>query len=273
MKPVSLTAFYPCGVRATDAKAPKPVVGDHLAERFMDERGWRVIAAMRDLVRPWNSILARHRLMDDRLREALAAHPDLRVVIVGAGFDTRAFRLPGGRWVEVDEPAVIEYKNSILPAEGSPNPLVRVPIDFAQQSLAEVLAPYTDGARAFVIIEGVLLYLDRAQLQGTARAVRALAPTVTVLCDEMTRHFFTKAGHVTHDRLRQFGAPFQIQEVDVPATWRAEGFREVQRTSIPIAMHRFGLKTMPTLLLRTILRSIAQGYVVAEWEGAKDSAP
>lgn len=271
MKPVSLTAFYPCGVRATDARSTHPIVGDHLAERFMDERGWKVIEAMRDLQRPWNSILARHRIMDDRLRQALAQHPDLRVVIVGAGFDTRAFRLPGGRWVEVDEPAVIEYKNSILPADQAPNPLVRVAIDFAQQSLAEVLAPYADAACAFVVIEGVLLYLDRQQLQGTARAVRALAPTVTVLCDEMSRTFFRRAGHVTHDRLQQLGAPFQIQDVDVPATWRAEGFREVQRTSIPLAMHRLGLKSMPTLLLRTILRSVAQGYVVAEWswEGAK----
>lgn len=266
MKPVSLTAFYPCGVRATDAKSAQPIVGDHLAERFMDARGWSVIEAMRDLQRPWNSILARHRIMDDRLREELARHPDLRVIIVGAEFDTRAFRLPGGRWVEVDEPAIIEYKNAILPAEQAPNPLVRIAIDFAHQSLAEVLAPHADAARAVVIIEGVLLYLDRAQMQSTARAVRALAPYVTVLCDEMSRRFFEKAGHVTHDRLRELGAPFQIQDVDVPATWRSEGYREIRRTSIPLTMHRLGLRSMPTILLHTLLRSVAQGYVVAEWE-------
>ncbi|HEX4932207.1 MAG TPA: SAM-dependent methyltransferase [Gemmatimonadaceae bacterium] len=266
---MSLTAFYPCGVRATDAKSSEPIVGDQFAERFMDERGWKVIEAMRDLERPWNSILARHRTMDDRLRQALVRHPDLRVVIVGAGFDARAFRLPGGRWVEVDEAAVIEYKNAILPAEEAPNPLVRVPIDFAQQSLADVLAPYTDEARAVAVIEGVLLYLDRDQLSATARAVRGLAPSVTVLCDEMSPAFFARAGHVTHDRLQRFGAPFQIQHVDVPAVWRAEGFREVQRTSIPVRMAELGRSPLPRWLLETFLRSFAAGYVVAEWESVR----
>lgn len=272
MKPVSLTAFYPCGVRALDARSSAPIVNDRFAERFMDERGWNVIEAMRDLTRPWNSILARHRTMDDRLRQVLAEHPDLRVVIIGAGFDTRAFRLTGGRWVEVDEPAVLEYKNSILPAEQSPNPLVRVPIDFETQSLSDVLAPLGDATRALVVIEGVLLYLDRNQLAATARAARALAPSVTVICDEMSADFFARAGHQAHDRLQQFGAPFQIQRVDVPGTWRAEGYRQVQRTSIPLRMSELGKGPMPAIFLRTLLRSFANGYVVAEWERSQGGA-
>jgi O-methyltransferase involved in polyketide biosynthesis len=43
-------------------------------------------------------------IIDDLLREELVANPNLTVVIIGAGFDTRAFRLQGGTWIELDEP-------------------------------------------------------------------------------------------------------------------------------------------------------------------------
>jgi hypothetical protein len=44
------------------------------------------------------------------------------VVVIGAGFDTRAFRLCGGRWVELDEPALITLKEAHLPARTFTHP-------------------------------------------------------------------------------------------------------------------------------------------------------
>lgn len=264
MPPVSLTAFYTCAVRARDAARPAPVVGDTHAQRLMDERGAALWERMRDLRMPALSIVARHRLLDDRLRELLAADPGLRVVLLGAGFDSRAFRLRGGRWLEVDEPAVIAHKEARLPQADAPNPLQRIAIDFATESLAQRLAPFAESQRVVVVMEGVLLYLDAAQQQATARALAALAPEVLVFADVMTPTFFRRAGRATHDRLRELGAPFKVQSVDVPALWSREGFVVAATHSIPAAMSRFGLARIPGLLLASLLRWLRDGYQVLE---------
>jgi O-methyltransferase involved in polyketide biosynthesis len=99
MKPVSRTAFYCTGVRALDARAPRPVCGDRFAERFMDEAAWRIFEPFRNFTAPNASNITRHRIIDDLLRDRLAAQPGLRIVLIGAGFDSRAYRLKGGRWL------------------------------------------------------------------------------------------------------------------------------------------------------------------------------
>lgn len=264
LKPVSLTAYYTCGIRAEDARGPSPVVGDSFAERCMRPEGWELLEKMRDLRRPWASILARHRLIDDEVRARLSVDPELRVVLIGAGFDTRAFRMPGGRWTEVDEPALIALKNEVLPAADAPRPLERVAVDFGKERLAERLAPFVSGSPALVILEGVLLYLDADQQTATAQAIRSLGPTVTVLCDVMTPVMFKRVGYQTHDRLASLGAPFRTQDVDVPKVWANAGFTIVSRRSISTEARRLGLIDLPQWLLNTVLIRVRDGYAVVE---------
>ena len=137
MKPISRTAFYCCGVRMRDAERERPVCGDVYAKVFMNEDGLGILETFKDETAPNSSNVARHRIIDDLLRQELAAHPDLRVVIIGAGFDTRAYRLKGGTWLELDEPQVIAYKNERLPASDAQNKLQRIAIDFSTDSLAD----------------------------------------------------------------------------------------------------------------------------------------
>jgi len=80
--------------------------------------------------------------------------PRLRVVLLGAGFDTHAFRLTCGRWIEIDEPALEESK---LPASGAPNRLERIGVDFAQDSIADKLAPWAGESPVTVVMEGFAL--------------------------------------------------------------------------------------------------------------------
>jgi O-methyltransferase involved in polyketide biosynthesis len=52
MKPISRTAFYCTGVRALDARTPRPICGDRYAERFMDEEAWRSFEPFRQFRGP-----------------------------------------------------------------------------------------------------------------------------------------------------------------------------------------------------------------------------
>jgi methyltransferase (TIGR00027 family) len=165
LDPIAKTAYYCCGARAADAERANPICGDHLARRFMNDEARAVFARFSRFTNSNASNVARHRLIDDWLRERLSATPDLRVILLGAGFDTRAFRLRGGRWVELDQPATIAVKQAELPEEDAPNPLKRVAIDFAVDSLADKLKPFAGESRVVVVMEGVNAYVSEAEMR------------------------------------------------------------------------------------------------------------
>src|SRR4029453_8053476 len=87
-------------------------------------------------------VLVRHRYIDDRLAHALAGVNIRQVVLLGAGYDTRAWRfaqaLAGRPVFEVDFPATSARKARILERHAGELPPVdvrRVEIDFQTQSL------------------------------------------------------------------------------------------------------------------------------------------
>ena len=231
MKPVSKTAFYCTGVRALDARKPNPACGDQYAERFMDAAAWQVFEPFRKFLGPNISNATRHRIIDDLLRTRLAADPTLRVVIIGAGFDSRAFRLTGGRWLEVDEPQIFAWKEPRLAAAESPNPLTRLPIDFATERLADRLQPFAESGPVAVVIEGVLVYLPEERIRELLRTIRTAFPHGEILCDVMTTHFFNRYGRDIHEKIRDLGASFVLPERPLEAVFAEEGYAQTAQVS------------------------------------------
>ena len=116
--PVSATAFWTLASRAEDASRELPIAGDRFAHRFVNDDARAVAKRLASLKKPYSSFPVRHRIIDDLLTAELSAD-GLRVVLIGSGFDSRPFRLQGGRWLEVDEPDLLAYKESRLPAAES----------------------------------------------------------------------------------------------------------------------------------------------------------
>jgi methyltransferase (TIGR00027 family) len=267
LKPISKTAFYCCGVRMRDAEGPSPVCGDSYARLFMSEEGLAILAAFDDETRPNASNVARHRVIDDLLRRELAADPALLVVIVGAGFDTRAYRLKGGVWVELDEPQVIAYKEERLPASRCGNELRRVPVDFSTESLEEKLAPFAGRGRALVVVEGVLMYLDEGAIRDLLATLRRLFPRHTLVCDLMNRRFFEKYGQTIHKKISGMGAPFKFKADDPERLFLECGYRRASKISVvekSLEFQRAGI--IPRLVLKTLLRRLAAGYAIHVFE-------
>jgi methyltransferase (TIGR00027 family) len=232
MKPVSRTAFYCAGGRALDARKPRPACGDQYAERFMDDEAWKAFEPFRRLTGPNISNATRHRIIDDLLRDRLADHHDLRIVIIGAGFDSRAFRLKGGRWLEVDEPQLFAWKEPRLPSADSPNPLTRVAVDFSTERLADRLAEFADPGPVAIVVEGVLMYLGETQIRELLGTLRRLYPQGDVICDVMTRAFFEKFGRAVHQKLVDLGAKFQLPERPHEAIFAEEHYAQSAHVSI-----------------------------------------
>jgi methyltransferase (TIGR00027 family) len=266
MKPVSRTAYYCCGVRALDAAASHPVCGDQYAERFMTPEAWSMFEPFRDFAAPNASNVARHRIIDDLLRTAIQARPETGVVIIGAGFDTRAFRLPGGRWVELDEPALMALKEAQLPAREAPNPLTRVAIAFDREPLGAALASFRQLARPVVVLEGVLTYLSAAEVHGLLDAIRTTFTSPTVVCDLTTQAFARRYAGKIGERLRELGAPYGRLEVEPLELFQAAGFRPTMRQSVVGRAAALGMLRIPRWLLATGLRTLRDGYTIATFK-------
>ena len=96
MKPVSKTAFFCCGARMLDADSDRPVCGDNYAKILMDKEAFEVFDKFRPFKNAIISNATRHRIIDDLIKSELKKEPETKIFIIGAGFDTRAYRMDGG---------------------------------------------------------------------------------------------------------------------------------------------------------------------------------
>ena len=120
-----------------------------------------------------SSGIARTRLIDDYVRASLREEVD-QVVILGAGFDCRAYRIAGietTRVFEVDHPAtLLQKKEGVRHIFGAlPNHVVYVDVDFNAQSLGHALrdAGFDANEHSFFIWEGVTNYLTEQAVDRT----------------------------------------------------------------------------------------------------------
>lgn len=272
MQPLTKTAYLCCGARAMDADGRAPLCGDHLAARFMDAAGRAVYAPFRGLRAQNSGIVARHRIIDDLLRARLRVAPDLHVILLGAGFDTRAFRLPKGRWVELDAPALMARKEEVLPSATCHNPLTRAAIDFSTDDLSAKLAPWR-GAPAIVVMEGVSMYLTDKDWRSTLGALVATFPKHVLICDLMTRHFAEFYSRASRRRVAKLGARFAPLADDPTLVVRRAGYRCTEQESVAAFAFGHGTRWVPRgvpprWLMNTFLRSLRDGYKIAVFEAA-----
>ena len=204
--PVSVTAYWTLAARHADATGPRPVGNDTNAERFMDDDARAVAERFSALKRPFQSFPVRHRVIDDMLREELGRDRGARIVVIGCGFDTRAYRLDGGRWVEVDEPELLAIKEARLPAAEAPNPLERVPIRFREDSLEATLMCHATDERVVIVLEGILGYVPDSDRRALLATLVRLFPHHAVVCDLVSRPVCAPPGPVpARDRRRVLG--------------------------------------------------------------------
>ena len=125
-------------------------------------------------------MLVRTRFIDELMERAVRGGAT-QLVILGAGFDTRAHRftelLKDVAVIEVDYGATQEYKKQRVEAAlgGAPANVVYAPIDFARESLGEVLrrAGFQPERKTYYICEGVSMYVPEEGMMQTLRTIAA----------------------------------------------------------------------------------------------------
>ncbi|HYJ56965.1 MAG TPA: SAM-dependent methyltransferase [Mycobacterium sp.] len=217
--PAAQTAFGPIVLSAIEHQEPpgRRLVDDDLAASFLPARLRLLVALTRvDALRRaavaasdrsgpglWASIACRKRYIDERLSDPVNEFDT--VVVLGAGLDTRGYRIARHSDLpvfEVDQQVNVERKSAVVQRVlgEAPASVHLVPVDFERDELMSVLGAHGHraDARTFFIWEGVTQYL-------TPEAVRA---TLAQLSDAATgsRLIFTYIRQDFIDGTQRYGA-------------------------------------------------------------------
>jgi methyltransferase (TIGR00027 family) len=171
----SFTAMWHAWLRNRHAVAhPPPIFSDTVSVQLVPEAMLERIVEVQNSFSPGTGdgivlmAVVRHRVLADLFAQA-HGRGIRQMVILGAGLDTTAFRLPaeGSQWrvFEVDHPATQEWKRRRLAELGwdVPDNLVFAPCDFERQNLSEALdaASFDQRQPVLASLFGVILYLTR----------------------------------------------------------------------------------------------------------------
>ena len=202
----SSTAEIVCAYRGIGAQHPDQKLRnpDYLAEKLCSRPGTfgNDYASSRALIdsggvtyAAYFMINVRTHYIDAALKRA-AADGATQVVILGAGYDSRAYRFrqtfPRLKFFEVDLPATSARKRErLVEVFGAVPDYVRyAPIDFDKQRLEDVLPPlgYDPKQRTFFVLEGVTMYVVEAGNGATLDFIRRnSAPGSRVVFDYLLR--------------------------------------------------------------------------------------
>jgi methyltransferase (TIGR00027 family) len=168
---VSDTALLVAACRAIETEAEDAFIRDPFAARLAGDRGMAILRAYPggDMMR--FGIATRSRFIDELLLELLATKPISTVVSVGCGLDARPWRLdlPADlRWLEVDFPDMLEYKESVLSGETPRCRRERLTADVNDPAQRQALYAAAGREPALMITEGLLMYLPAATVDALA---------------------------------------------------------------------------------------------------------
>lgn len=156
----------------------------------------------------WAGVLCRKRYIDEKITESAGEIDAL--VNLGAGYDTRAFRLPAlvqtPVW-EVDQAENVAAKRDGLRRLFGEVParVTLVPVDFDRESLADALAAHgwDGGARTFFVLEAVTQYLTDAGLRAVFDFLAGAAPGSRLAFTYVRKDFIAGRTLYGHERLYQ----------------------------------------------------------------------
>jgi methyltransferase (TIGR00027 family) len=233
------------------------ILSDPIAIRLLDPRARHALmaaperlqtAAMRGLR---THVLLRSRYAEDELKRAVDAGVD-QYVILGAGFDTFAWRQPawavGLRIFEVDRPSAQATKRARVAQAGLEVPanLRFVPVDFEQDNLLTALAAsgFASDRPAFCALLGVMVYLTAGAADALLLAVSSMRTGTRLVMTFSPPVDDPDAGDrsAAHAELAaSIGEPWRmrISAADLERQLRELGFNRLSFLSVEEATRRY----------------------------------
>lgn len=233
---VSDTARWAAVYRARETERADAVFRDPFARRLAGERGEEIAKAFPFHEKNAWSWVTRTYAFDGIIREQVAQGVDL-VVNLAAGLDARPYRmdLPSSlRWVEVDLPEILDYKERILSGEKPKCQLERVRMDLAdavaRRELFERLA--SNATKALIISEGLLPYLSEEEVIALADDLARPNSFQRWVFEMMSPGLLKMVQKNTHEQFGDSVARLQFAPANGPDFFSNHGWKPLEVHSI-----------------------------------------
>ena len=183
---IGATAFVISCIRAMEKDREHKLFDDPYAALFVNEA---IEEKVQEQIRvfPPSIELVRYRvcLMNEVVERGIE-NGAKQIVSLGAGFDMRAhiYQTQGVRFCDVDQPAVLEFKNKVLEA-GGVTPCAGIECNYLEVDLSEKLrqAGFDLEAPILFIWEGNTMYLPVELIHDFLDRLRAQVPRMTIAFD------------------------------------------------------------------------------------------
>jgi methyltransferase (TIGR00027 family) len=253
------------------------LVDDDLAARFLPApTRWLVTATPRNLMRRlamtameregpglWASMTCRKSYVADKVSESL---DDIdAVVVLGAGFDTLAYRLARTTSVpifEVDQPVNVARKAAVVRRAlgAQPSSVRLVPLNFERDDVLEALVEhgYRPDSRTFIVWEAVTQYLTAEAVHATLERLRPVASGSRLVFTYVRKDFIDGINRYGAESLyRRFRQRQQLWEFGIPpaevATFlTGHGWRLIEQAGPDLLVQRYVAPTGRDLLASPI---------------------
>jgi methyltransferase (TIGR00027 family) len=233
---ISDTALWVAVYRAKESERADAVFRDPYARKLAGDRGMQIAAAMPFAQRHSWGYIARTWLVDQVIEREVQQGTDM-VINLAAGLDSRPYRmqLPASlRWVEVDLPDMLNYKQEVL-ADACPVCAVeRVPLDLRDTAARRALFQRLGGEakRVLVVSEGLIVYFEAdgaAELASDLSAQLTFRFWVTDLTSPALLKMLQKA---IGGPLVEAGSPLKFAPHEGPEFFTRYGWKVVETRSL-----------------------------------------
>lgn len=234
---ISDTAYGVAIYRAIETERPDAHFQDLFARSLAGERGERVMRTNSSGQSGGWSFVVRTCVIDELILQSIEQKLIDTVLNLGAGLDTRPYRLslPSSlHWIEVDLPAIIDYKKQKLANECPVCFLESVKLDLTDVTASSALfnRVNTTAKQVLVISEGLLVYLTYEQVASLAVCLHIQTNFCRWISD-LASPLLVKLAQKKHSRelivansIQQF-APQEGTDFFHRYSWRAIEFRSV----------------------------------------------
>ncbi|MHB8500458.1 MAG: class I SAM-dependent methyltransferase [Candidatus Acidiferrales bacterium] len=232
---VSDTARWVAVYRARETERPDAHFRDPFARRLAGERGEQIAQSM-PLGRnnDW-SMITRTCLGDDLINEQIQQGVDM-VINLAAGLDARPYRMqlpPELKWIEVDLPEILSYKEEILRDEKPVCALERIRLDLSNAAARRELFAQLGrrASKALIISEGLLIYLNADDVAGLAKDLAAPPSFQSWILDIASPGLLRMLAKKMATQLNH-AAPFKFAPPEGPSFFVPYGWKPVDVRSL-----------------------------------------
>lgn len=233
---ISDTARWAAYFRAREAERPDALFRDPFAERLAGQHGVDIANTLPQGTQHAWAWVARTYLFDHFIAQELQQGVDM-LVNLAAGLDARPYRmkLPASlRWIEVDLPEILAYKEEILANEKPVCALERVRLDLSDGNARRTLFADLDrrAKKILVLTEGLLIYLSAEEVATLAKDLASGASFQRWIMDITSPGLLKMMQKTTGKELSQIGAPFKFAPAGGPAFFAPHGWEVMEVKSL-----------------------------------------